>query len=268
MEHDDLEMDESGLKGAIQRAWGNERVPQRVRGRISHLIATAASVDLPAQAAASAWDRWSGRVYGLVAAAVLLFGIGSLVMYYQGFFDSPAFARYDEPAPPPTPMKTPVPITIARSMIATHTACGMLDHHVVDVTVERNYAALGVKLTADLGFPALSRGLGPEWTFQGAAECIVAGQQASHLLFTRGDATISIYSLPLHCTELAAGSEFEGMLDGQPVAGFARPGALYGVVGSGPAGTMSLETVTAIRDALLSQFQPGECVPGEDMLDF
>jgi hypothetical protein len=54
----------------------------------------------------------------------------------------------------------------------------------------------------------------------------------------------------------AAGSMFEGLVDGHPVAGFARPGVAYAVVGSSPSGSLSLASVNAIRDTLFSAFDP------------
>jgi hypothetical protein len=271
MDHDDFELDDATLQGAVRQAWGDERAPQRLRGRIGHLIATARSVDeVASPVAASGWDRWSSRVYAAVAAAVLLFGFGSLALYYNGFFTSSAVAGagaqlYNVPPP----KKTPVPISLVSSLIATHTNCGKHDHHLVDPAVESNYAALTVKLTADLGFPALARGVGTDWTFLGAGECVVDGNQVSHLMFARGDVKVSVFTLPLHCTGVEPGGQFDGMVEQHPVAGFARPGALYAVVGSsGATGeALSLETVTSIRDQMFSRFDIG-CGDEIDSLEF
>src|SRR5215213_3594813 len=95
MEQDDLQFDDPGLKGAIQRAWGSDRAPQSLRGRISYLVATAGSVDdAPAEArSVSTIDRWRSRAYGLAAAAIVIIGIGLLVSFYLGTFD-PFTPRY------------------------------------------------------------------------------------------------------------------------------------------------------------------------------
>jgi hypothetical protein len=258
-QYDELGFDDPALKGAIQRAWGAEHVPQRLRGRVSHLIATAGSVDETAVAAASngfAWARWRERVYGFAAATVIVLGVGSLVLYYQGVFDRYMTGGSAQASAYVAPSKTQVPLALAQSMVATHAACGKLhDHHLIQGVVGNNYAALNVKLTADLGFPALARSIGSDWTFKGAGECTVGELRGSHLLFARGDETISLFSLPSHCMSGArAGAQFDGLVNGSPVAGFARSGAVYAVVGSSPTSSLSLEAVAGIRDTLFNVF--------------
>ena len=269
MEHDDFQFDEPSLKGAVQRAWGSERSPQRLRARVSRLIATAASVD-QVPAPVSTWERWQERVYGLAAAAVLILGIGLLVLYYQGAFESNV-ARFAGPVQPiGMPSKTPMPISLAQSMVATHNACGKLhDHRLVDDLPANNYRALSVKLTSDLGFPVIARGLGPEWTFRGAGECSVGDLRGSHLLFVRGDESISVFSLPSSCMMgIRPGAQFEGPVQGQPVAGFSRGGAVYAFVGSSAGASLTTEAVTAIRDGFFSQFDPESCGDIHTDLDF
>jgi hypothetical protein len=270
MEHDDLEFDDAGLKGAIQRAWGDERAPQRLRGRVSRLMATADSIDAAAAALprASA-DQWRSRAYALTAAAVILFAVGVLVLFYRGMFDrARGGAAYAEVIP----SKTEVPLTLARSMLATHAACGKLpDHHTVKDLDGKTYAALTVKLTADLGFPTLARSIGAEWKFKGAGECDVGELRGAHLLFARGDQTISVFSLPASCMNgVAPGAQYEGMVDNHAIAGFARPGAVYAVIGagSGAGPSPSLEAVMVVRDMLLQAFEVGCISDNPDELLF
>lgn len=258
MNQDDFEIDESAFKGAVQRAWGDERAPQRLCGRVGRLMATAGSIEdaTVATAGASAAERWRSRAYSLAAAAVLALSVGLLVLYYQGTFDRVPGGRataYNVIVP----SKTDVPLTLARSMVATHSACGKLidHHHTVENLDGNSYAALTVRLTADLGFPVVARGIGSGWTFKGAGECDVAELRGAHLLFARDDQMISVFSLPSSCMAgVAPGAEYEGTVDNHPVAGFARPGTVYAIVGSsdGAEPPVSLEAVTAIRDALLS----------------
>ena len=275
MDHGTFEFDDPVLKGAVQGAWGGERAPQRLRGRVSRLIASAGSVDdlTTDSVPRSAWERWQGRLYGLVAAAVVVLGAGLLVLYYHGAFDRSAAAGYAAGPAVIVPSKTEVPVALAQSMVATHSACGKLHDHrlVADVNT---YAALNLKLTADLGFPSLARSIGEEWKFKGAGECTVGELRGSHLLFARGDQMVSLFSLPSTCMSgVAPGAQFEGMVDGSPVAGFARSGAVYAVVGSssgaGPdAGSApSLETITSIRDGLFGRFDIG-CSEGSAEPDF
>jgi hypothetical protein len=264
MEQGDFEFDDPGLKGAVQRAWGAEGAPQRLRGRISHLIATAGSIDDASgdAAAASAWQRWSSRAYTLAAAAVILVALGLLVLYYQGTFDrfgsQMLYAR--EPVRL-APTRTTVPLQLAQSLVATHTACSQLpDHHLIDRAAARTYGELTLKLTADLGFPAVARSIGVDWKFRGAGECPVGDLLGSHLLFARGNEMVSVFSLPSHCMGgVTPGAQYEGLVDGHPVAGFSRQGAAYAVVGSNASPSMSVQTVASIRDSLFSAFDPATC---------
>ncbi len=258
MENDDRDFDEPAVMRAVQRAWGAEQAPQRLRGRISRLMATASSIDAATATAtsASAAEQWRSRAYGLAAAAVIVLSVGLLVLYYQGMFNR-ITGSGGTAYPIVLPSKTEVPLTLARSMLATHTACGKLhDHHTVKDLDGDTYAALTVKLTADLGFPTLVRSIGPEWKFKGASTCDVGGLRGAHLMFARGDQTISIFSLPSSCmTGVAPGAQYEGTVDDHPVAGFARPGTVYAVIGSSGAGpSPALASVVGIRDTLLSAF--------------
>lgn len=268
MEHEDFEFD-AGLKVAVQRAWSGETAPQRLRGRISRIVTTASSIN-DATAAATArpspWQRWQSQVYAFAAAAVLILSVALLALYYQGTFDTPRIG-YATPAAMVVPSKTQVPLTLTRSMLATHTACGKLhDHRLVDgVDGVDTYAALNIKLTADLGFPALARSIGQDWRFKGAGECTVGDSRGAHLLFARGDQTVSVFALPGSCMSgMAPGAQYEGMVDGSPVAGFARSGALYGVVGTSPGNGLSLDAIKGIRDGLFIEFDLG-C--GEDFAE-
>ncbi|MDQ3440118.1 MAG: hypothetical protein M3478_07185 [Planctomycetota bacterium] len=261
MEHDDLEFDDPGLKGAIQRAWGGEHVPQRLRARVGRLIATAGSVD-DVPAPVSTWDRWLGRVYGLAAAAIILFSVGLLVLYYQGAFDRTLSRGIATGAQPNNlPSKTEMPPTLAQSMVATHNSCGKLhDHRLVTHLAANTYPALSLKLTADLGFPVIARGIGADWKFKGAGECTVDTLRGAHLLFARGEEMVSVFSLPSSCMlGVAPGAQFDGTVQGHAVSGFSRGGAVYGIISSSPNASSTSATVTSIRDSLFGQFDPATC---------
>ena len=261
MQHDDLEFDDPGLKSAIHRAWGAEQAPQRLRARIGRLVATAGSVeDLPAPA--SAWDRLQGRVYGMTAAAVILLCVGLLILYYQGTFDRTLLRGIAMSAQPISlPSKTEMPLSLAQSMVATHNSCGKLhDHRLVPDLAADTYPALSLKLTADLGFPVIARGIGADWKFKGACECTVEALRGSHLLFARGDERVSVFSLPSSCMMgVPPGAHFDGTAQGHPVAGFSRGGAVYAVVGSSPNATVTPAVVMSIRDGFFGQFDPTMC---------
>ena len=199
-------------------------------------------------------------MYGLVAAAVFVLGLGSMVLYYQGALD---FSRTHSGATSAyaAPSQTPLPVALAQSLVATHVACGSLhDHHFVQPVNGNTYAALNVKLTADLGFPSIARSIGADWSFKGAGECNVGALRGSHLMFARGDQTVSVFSLPSHCMGgVSPGAMFQGQVDQRPVAGFAQRGAVYAVVGSSASGSLPLDAVVGIRDGLFDPFTDIGC---------
>ena len=266
MEHDDLEFNDPGLRSAVRRAWEGEHAPQRLRARVGRLLATAASVDQPA-VEQSAWERWQGRIYGLAAAAVFLLGVGLLVLYYQGVFDPALPGRGGYAMPVLRPTNAPMPITLAQSMVATHTSCGKLPaHELVTDLPTRSFRALSVKLTSDLGFPVMARGVGSDWTFKGAGECVVGSLHGAHLVFVRGEETISVFSLPASCMMgVLPGAQFDGAVQGHQVAGFSRGGAIYAVVASSPTGSVTADMVNTIRDGLFGQFDPATCGEASDL---
>jgi len=274
-DEDDIQFDEPGLKAAVQRAWA-EAAPQRLRGRVSHLIATAASMDHSADLPRplSGWQIWASRAYAIAAAAVLIFAIGLLALYYQGAISIGANPIARGGMVPVVPTRTEVPVQLVQSLVATHVACARLpDHHLIDRAVgAKTYAELSLQLTADLGYPVLARRVGGEdWKFLGAGECTVNGVRAAHLLFGKGNDTISVFSLPAHCMGgCSVGAQYDGAVDGHPVAGFARGGAAYAMIGSSPSGALSTQALVSMRDGLFGTFNVegcGEGTGGLDLLD-
>ena len=85
--------------------------------------------------------------------------------------------------------------------------------------------------------------------------------RGAHLLFSRGSEMVSVFSLPSHCMgSTTPGAQYEGVVDGDAVAGFSRQGAAYAVVGSNSAGpSMSVQTSASIRDSLFGAFDPATC---------
>jgi len=101
--------------------------------------------------------------------------------------------------------------------------------------------------------------LGGDWQFQGATVSKISGVPAAHLLFKRGDETISIFSVSAGAFYMdntrGDGTTYAQMDKGHPISGFVQGGAIHCLVGSSKSGNISLKEVTALRDKIRGQVQ-------------
>jgi hypothetical protein len=122
-------------------------------------------------------------------------------------------------------------------------------------------AAIAAAMRTRLAQPAVlvARPTDSGWDFRGAAICPVGKTPAGHLVFAKGEEVISVYTLPASVAPTATnGSHFEATTDGHPIAAFARDGGLFCLVGSGPAGTITLDQLTQMRDRMMSDVSVAE----------
>jgi hypothetical protein len=132
--------------------------------------------------------------------------------------------------------------------------------------------AARAKLRKELGHSVLVIDPGDGWTFQGASLADVGGTRAARFIFTRGDATISVYSLSTgalgyryKAREAMTYAQTEGRYH---ISGFVRDGAVHCVVGSSDSGSLTLRQVTAVRNLIRKAaetmsmgiyYEPGGC---------
>ncbi|HEY7090313.1 MAG TPA: hypothetical protein VH518_19610, partial [Tepidisphaeraceae bacterium] len=219
MEQYESQFEDPELKAALQRALGGESASSALRARV------AAAIEAEQQKALRIRPAWVRPLAGLAAAAVLLIGF---VFAYSLLFSR----------------DHTVPQWFAMAMVKTHDGSA---HPSADLAGD-DFSAIGTKLRSQLGYPILSAPLGNDWKFQGAELTDVGSTKAAHLVFTRGDQTVSIFSgIPvgvLYSKEATEGMSYAQMENGHPVSGFVHAGAIHCLVGSSRDGSLDLKTLT------------------------
>jgi hypothetical protein len=129
-------------------------------------------------------------------------------------------------------------------------------HHGAASTGTEDFQVIATRLRRQLGRPVLASHLGDpdgagHWTFCGAAMCQVAGKNAGHLVFVRGQAAVSLFSLEAGvCPQLPANGQCESHGGGCNVAAFRQGEGFFCVVGSSKDESLTRDQVRALRDLL------------------
>ncbi len=237
MNKDPFQFDDPVLRGALKRAVGRQDVPPSLRRKVANVFAHAGIEPAHRPAASPARQLWRP----LAAAAVLLLAIGlAAYVYLPSLFST-------EPA-----VAQALPAKVIAGMVSQHDACAKLpDHHLLDGITGNDFARIAQALQAQLRRPVIAGDLGDGWVFRGAGVCKVANSPAGHLLFTRGQQSVSVYSMPpIAYASNKSGGNYELVKDGHPIAGFTTRAGLFCVVGYDPQNALTLEEVTALRDAV------------------
>lgn len=258
--------DDSGLKAAVRRAWGEERCPDDVRARV--LAAANASAGLAAPprqgrdslpaviitTRPSFWQQpWLN--YGLAAAATVLIGFG--VAYRVD--DSPfGRDRMGDLGGTAVTFASTVPPMIAQGLRDSHDRCIKYPSHSPSPELSNeSFPAIRQRLEQRLRFPVLAgsieHALGRDgWQFKGAAVCKVGDVDAAHLVFTRGDQAISVFSLPpSSCNHSGREArEYEDPNPDHPVAVFVWSDGVHCVVGSSVDRSVSVDEVRSVLEHL------------------
>lgn len=235
MQEQDPQFDDPVLRDVVRRAFAGETAPVSLRQRVVETLDTEQRAE---QNPRRQWNR-----LGLAAAAVLVIGVGLAYL---------VLLRNSE---------KPVPQWFAAAMVASHDQCaGRSDHHLLSgLTPANDVRAAGARLWRDLGYPVLAAELGDGWTFAGAGICQVSGHNAAHLLYTRGQDSISVFSIPaavLYAGDATDGTEYSQVEQGHPVSGFIQGGAVHCLVGRSASGSLTLQEVKRLRDQVRRHFSP------------
>jgi hypothetical protein len=199
---------------------------------------TASGVDSKA-AAAEANDQpiplFRRPLFRFAAAAILIVGIGSLAFQIWNTTRPPASSAYV------------FPVSLFKGMVATHTARASGAEASPDAVKSLADAA---KLSQTTNRPVLVADLTKDgWTFDGAAVRAVGQFTAAQLFFTKGNAAVSVFSLPASAVPNAAdNSTYDTVFNGAPIAGFVKNGGLFCIVGSSPDGSLTAGEVRGMLE--------------------
>jgi hypothetical protein len=220
----DPQFDDPALRAAVRRAMSGQTAPASLRRQV---IARLDHED-------RLLYRWRKPLAALAAAAVLLIAFGVAAYMRVG-----------------RPVEHPIPQFIASAMVSVHDqyTANKLQTTITDPNLQ-NVRQL---LEKQVGYPVMIASLGTSWTFQGADVVKVSNIPAAHALFTRGNQSISIFSLPasaLYQGEVVDGTSYEQMEQGHPISGVVYAGAVDCLVASATTGGPDLNQLTQLRDRL------------------
>jgi hypothetical protein len=145
-----------------------------------------------------------------------------------------------------------VPTDLAVQMVARHDAdAADPDHHFLPGVPQNDMAKITKALARALDQRVLVTDLPDGWVFRGAALCPVGSERSAHLLFTRGNETLSLFSLPnVDYPSNSGDTPYEAMVSNHPIAGFTHGNGFYCLVGSSPDGKLTLDELKSLRDQL------------------
>jgi hypothetical protein len=230
MKADDPEFVDPALKSAVKRTCCGERCPAALRTRIENLLHEESTHR------SRNWKPW--LIGPLAAAALILLAIGVWTRLYQA-------------SPPPTQLAA-LPASLQADLIQRHDhCCKVKNHQGLPVRID-NDSAIASAMRHRLSHAVLmDRPSEPGWTFRGASICPVGSIPSGHLVFVKGPDALSVFSLPASCDPcLQNGNQCEMTTDGHLIVAFAKDGALFCLVGSGPQGTISMDELNKMRDKM------------------
>jgi hypothetical protein len=241
---DENALNDPKLKAAVKRIWSDAAVPPELRARVQQMLS-----DAPNAGVAPRWQ-------GYAIAAVLLIAAG-VATWLPWNFSRNVLADQT------------LPWTVADSMVQTHDrCCGARDHHLLRGVRGDDFAAIGRRLSRDLGVPVLSTAL-PHWQFAGAGPCPVWGHESAHLLYRDGARTLSVFSIPARDFSLPGKDDrYAATRDTHRLAGFVRDGGLYCVVVNSPDGQITEAQAAHMRDQLLGSFNQDSFVAAAPSVAF
>lgn len=145
-----------------------------------------------------------------------------------------------------------IPTDLAENLVARHDiAASQPDHHYLPGVPQDDLNAIRKTLARSLDQGVLVTNLPDGWTFRGAALCPVGQDHAAQLIFTRGNQTVSLFSLPNADYPTSSNdTPYESMTSGHPIAGFTHGNGMYCLVGSSPDGKLTLEELKSLRDKI------------------
>lgn len=243
--------DDPALRSAVRRVWGGESAPPELRSRVESLLEQARAEEQQAadgviRVAPSLWRSRAGL--GMAAAAAVVLGVGIAAFQMSRPRGMTVIAQATPAA---------LPADLGERLVRRHDICvrnAPHDHHHFTTAPKDDFKAIARGMSGELKHPVVATAMGHDWDFRGAAVCPVGQTKSAHLVYARGDAFVSVFSLPASAvSNFPDHQDCDAALAGHPVAGFVESGAFYCVVGStGGKTPIDLQQVRAIRDQLRS----------------
>ncbi len=227
------------LKSAVHRCWACDCAPAELREKIVNLFRTA---EPPARAGADVEPHSHGNPLRIPRSTWVLSAAAIIVLVFGLSF---RFWGSSKPAV----VAVNIPVSLQTDLVARHDeCCAHTDHQHLSVP-RNNDAAIADALRTKLNRPVLvARPFDPGWTFRGASICPVGTVPSGHLVFSRDGDTLSVFSLPKSVAlSVKDGEEFASTSGGHAIAGFAKDGAIFCLVGNSPAKTFSGDELQQMR---------------------
>lgn len=178
-----------------------------------------------------------GPVFKFAAAAVLVLGLGS--MGYQIYLANRAPTYTAQYVVPPSLYKGMTQThdeRVAGSAMPADTATDLASAKGLSDTVKR--PVFVAQLTSN------------GWAFAGGGVRDVGPHSAAQLFFTKGKASISVFSLPASAVPQAKDDvTYDTVFNGHPIAGFVHKGGLYCIVGSSTDDSLKVDEVKALLES-------------------
>jgi hypothetical protein len=230
MDNPQAQFDDPDLKAILKRAVGAETAPPGLRHKVLAAIESERRLQ---QRVRSGWQR---PLMGLAAAAVLLLGFGLTFTLLLG-------------------KERAAPQWFAQAMVKTHDEYP--GYALPQGVSGEDYPAISKALSDQLGYPVLAKPLGDGWTFQGARLCEVGPHKAAQLVYSKGDQTVSLFSVSTkalyYAEDTKDGLRYSQMEQGHAISGFVRGNAVHCLVASSKSGQADLKAVKKLRDGLRAQ---------------
>jgi hypothetical protein len=225
------QFDDPELKACVKKAFGGEFAPISLRKKVAAI-----------QAELHRADRFKisfsnyNPIYALTAAAILFLAVG---MAFSNYLSTQTYT------PVAAAPNDGISISIFKAMMTKHDHSADADRIHGDVTTAR------MNLQSSVDQPVLAENIGEGWTFRSAGVVYLANNPTAQVVFTRGDQTLSIFSMPLMVNEEAYGDGvYESTIADHPVTGFVTSSGVYFLVGSDPTGKLTLTELCALRDKI------------------
>jgi anti-sigma factor RsiW len=227
--------EDPALKQALNRSVAVERAPDALRHRIAQALAEAPAAPSASEQAqpAKAPAEPIPFVLRLFRPRPLAGLVAAVVLIACGIF---AYMKWVAPHP------GTLPEALAQAIADRNDACAAIpDHHVVDKPNEA-FPLIGQAIEQELHRPILAADLRRDgWTFSGAAVCPVEGDRCAHLLYKRGDQSLSVLSLPASLIDHAPnGALYETRIANHSIVLQVHQGSLFCICGYSPAGALSV----------------------------